>query len=114
MGCQKNSNPIEEQSRKKTTLYNWPDSVIQTGVSMGVFKTFKTTNWVLVSKANSTSEEDRLDALGHLFHEYAPALTEFLERFYRLNTEQASDCVQDFGSDRILAGNLLKKYTSIP
>lgn len=76
---------------------------------MGAIKTFKTTNWVLVSKASSSSEDERLEALGDLFHDYAPALTEFLERFYRLSPDQAENHVQDFISDRLLAGNLLRQ-----
>ena len=76
---------------------------------MGAIKTFKTTNWVLVSKASSCSELERVDALGHLFQDYSPALTEFLERFYRFTPDQAAEHVQDFISDRLLAGNLLRQ-----
>ncbi len=76
---------------------------------MAGIKTFRTTNWVLISKASSGSEDERVDALEHLFRDYAPALTEFLERFYRLPPDQAADYVQDFVSDRVLAGNLLRQ-----
>ena len=79
---------------------------------MGAIKTFKTTNWVLISKASSGSEMERLDALGHLFRDYAPVLTEFLERFYRLSPNQADEHVQDFISDRILAGDLLHRASA--
>lgn len=70
---------------------------------------FRTTNWALVNSATSELQPDRLEALGKLFQDYTPALTEFLERFFRLSPEHATDKVQDFVSDRILAGNLLKR-----
>ena len=76
---------------------------------MGAIKTFKTTNWVLISRASSSSEAERLDALGQLFQVYSPALVEFIERFYRFPPDQATDLVQDFVSDKIIRGNLLSQ-----
>ncbi len=75
-------------------------------------QSFNTTNWTLVKNANSGSEENRLQALGELFLIYAPALEDFLKRFYRIPTEQAKEIIQDFVSDRMVSGKLLTQASA--
>lgn len=68
---------------------------------------FMTTRWDLVRQAARSEEAAQLDALGQLLEHYCPALTEFLERHYRLAPEVAADTVQGFVLDRVLQRNLL-------
>jgi RNA polymerase sigma-70 factor (ECF subfamily) len=75
----------------------------------GGYAEFPSTHWSLVGRAGADPSEARRRALGHLIHQYLPALKTYLVRGRRVAADQADDFLQGFVAQKFLEDDLVRR-----